>query len=198
MIAGILYKLGVFMGEDLVIGSTKEQPGGYYEDREFVHINEVILKLAGGGWESPPPPETLEKWGRSLKIEELIKKRNSQHQVWGWKDPRTALTLPCYLPYLSGPRLVVVRRQNKSVIKSLVIREKGRMSTRQASNLNDVYQQRIVRYAAPLGYTIVYYEDAVKWGLGEVDRLIKRLDLKPTPEQRQAAIAHIRKDLKRC
>lgn len=199
MIAGVLHHLGVMMGEDLVIGSTTEQPAGYFEDREFMHLNESILTQAGGGWMHPPGPRSIESvTAYNDKIQELIERRNSQHQVWGWKDPRTVLTLPCYLPYLSSPRLVVVRRQAKSVIQSLVIREKGRMTPEQAVKLYNEYQTRIARYAAPLGYIIIYYEDCIKYGLGEVDRLIKKLDLQPTPEQRQAAIDHIRPELKRC
>lgn len=199
MVAGVLHKLGVVMGHDLVLGNTTEQPGGYYEDREFMQISEKILTRATGGWAHPPDSESIEGIRRYRnKIQELIEQRNSQHQAWGWKDPRTALTLPCFLPYLSSPNLVVVRRDVESVVKSLVIREKGRMDEETARQLHDIYQQRIIRYAVPIGYTIVYYEKAIKWGVGEVDRLIKVLDLKPTPEQRQAAIEHIRPELRRC
>lgn len=200
MIAGVLHKLGVSMGDDLVLGEMEENPGGYYEDREFIHINEHILTQAGGGWFTLPDPELIEGQAGLFQkqIRALIKKRNAQHQFWGWKDPRTALTLPCFLPYLSSPKIVVVRREKESVIKSLVKREKGTMTERAADALYTEYHIRIVQSAARVGYAVVHYEDGLRWPPALVRRLIKICKISPTAQQIAEATEHIRPELRRC
>ena len=98
MVAGSLKKLGVNMGKDTTPDSTN--PLGHFEDKEFVTLNSQILKKAGGSWTNPPAKEKIliQKEYFLRKIESLIQKQKSE--LWGWKDPRTCLTIELYLPYL--------------------------------------------------------------------------------------------------
>lgn len=55
-----------------------------YEDIDFVKMN---FKILSGDY-------------KESEIEELINSKKGK--LWGWKDPRTSLTLDKYLPYLTG------------------------------------------------------------------------------------------------
>lgn len=142
MVAGMLRHMGVFMGEDL-IGKSKYNVMGHFEDRAFMHINEAILTVTGGSWEVPPSkyqvasiwstiPDDGEDWGAHEKRRhEVLKRmtgevalRNTTNKIWGFKDPRTVLTLEAWMPLLSKPKLVVVYRNFDSIVSSLYNREK--------------------------------------------------------------------------
>lgn len=144
MVAGILHHLGVFIGEDLVMGNMPEQPTGYFEDREFLHLNERILTMAGGGWGNPPSQKAINSVADDVaeEIADLVGRR-SEHEVWGWKDPRTCLTLPLYLRFLSNPHVIIVRREFQTTVSSLVKREKGLMDREAATKITRIYFKRI-------------------------------------------------------
>ena len=56
-----------------------------FEDLEFERVNQKILRK--------------KKYKQGL--EKLIKERDKKH-LWGWKEPKTSLTLDKYLPYLKN------------------------------------------------------------------------------------------------
>jgi hypothetical protein len=49
---------------------------------------------------------------------------------WGWKDPRTILTLPLWLRLFPSARLVYIIRNGVDVAKSLMVRERKLLATR--------------------------------------------------------------------
>ena len=53
MLAGILEKLGISMGKSTIEKSINN-PFGYFEDYEFLDLNQRILKDASGSWKNPP------------------------------------------------------------------------------------------------------------------------------------------------
>ena len=92
-ISKLLEGAGVEMGN--VKGNNKER---FYENTEFVDLNTAILKAAGGDNTYPPSEEEIMKTDFNKEIKALIKKYKSK--FWGWKDPKTSLTIKKYLPYL--------------------------------------------------------------------------------------------------
>jgi len=115
----ILEKLGVHIGDD-ILGENDSNPLGHFEDIDFINLNDKILKAAGGDWDNPPTQEKI------LEVSELFEeeikyliKRKSLNVIWGWKDPRTCITLPLYLEYLENYKIIVVSRNTKDVANSL-------------------------------------------------------------------------------
>ena len=53
MVAGVLEKLGVNMGKEL-LGPHWSNPLGHFENVKFVNLDERILKEAKGSWNNPP------------------------------------------------------------------------------------------------------------------------------------------------
>jgi hypothetical protein len=98
------------------------------EPQPVVAINDWILRRSGGSWEYPRPALGM------LAVPELREEAQAQvHAVaarhlarlaagpgpWGWKDPRTAFTLPLWEAEFPRMRLLVVRRHGFDAALSL-------------------------------------------------------------------------------
>ena len=116
--AGILNALGVHLGEKL-IGATASNPIGHFENAEFVELNDTLLLAANGDAAHPPRLSELEavRDRFAQKIQRLIAR--SERDLWGWKDPRTSLTISLYLPFLQNPYVVLCKRDPIQVAESL-------------------------------------------------------------------------------
>lgn len=134
----------VCMGQTL-LGEDKWNPYGHFENVDFVVLNGLILNMAGGGWDNPPPESEIMAAGRHYRdeIKNLIL-RSQREPMWGWKDPRTTLTIKCYLPFLAGQdvHLVAPIRGARQVVKSLCRRNK--MTQERAQELAAIYHERLM------------------------------------------------------
>ena len=123
--AQLLSHMGVTMLLEDTRHADQWNEDGYFEDVEFVSLNEALLNLAGGSWIVPPPAGRIWDVADALQdvIQSAIDKRAGLHQ-WGFKDPRTALTAHCYWPFLAGadPHFVHVARDRAAVVDSLLRR----------------------------------------------------------------------------
>lgn len=115
---------GVNMGEDM-LGPSGSNRFGHYENRRFVQLNEVILARASGSWDRPPSHDQITAAGAALasRIEQTVKMESAGHELWGFKDPRTTLTIECYWPYLENPHLIICFRNPVQVAASLQKRD---------------------------------------------------------------------------
>jgi hypothetical protein len=105
LVSQLSHALGMYQGEEkeLLIEETDDAPRGYWENRHFVALNDHLLSFYG--WDCLRVPEEAVEEGRwySLAAErplffqhcvETLWGQFSDHEWWGWKDPRTTLTLP--------------------------------------------------------------------------------------------------------
>lgn len=112
-VAGILHHLGVYMGDNFQ-EPNDANPKGYWEDPEFSEVNEHIYdSLKGSPHESRPlPPGALNDRNKSLNHwYYLMEKRNKDHCVWGFKDPKFSLiakhVMKCVSTWpVEGPRFL--------------------------------------------------------------------------------------------
>jgi len=147
-LARCLHLNGVDMGKRLLPPSG-ENPQGYYENIDFLKLNKLILKKAGGIWYNPPSETDILRIGESLygHIVATISKNKQSH--WGWKDPRTCLTLPLYLPILESIDgndiyIIAIFRKPHRVAQSL--NKYHKLSINNALNLIKEYNSRILKY----------------------------------------------------
>ena len=142
LIAGGLNNFGVNMGEKLM-GGDEWNKIGYFEDMEFFRLNEEILKAAGGSWYEPPSERKILALKKEFgpKIKKLVEKKSG---LWGWKDPRTTLTIKLYLPYLKNPHFICCFRDPKEVARSLS-KTQG-ISTEKALKLAGIYNKRLLKF----------------------------------------------------
>jgi len=116
LVAKALHDQGIEMGTGT---ATAIDRGSHFEDLSFVDINDSLLEKAGGSWDKPPAKEKLDKV-QDGRCGRLVDYRQTKNEMWGWKDPRTALVFDKYLPHLGGDvYLVCVFRKPRYVAKSL-------------------------------------------------------------------------------
>jgi len=93
----------------------------YYQDRDFVDINKLILRATPGGrWNTPPTREEIINTTKmDSRIEKTVNKRKEKYDMWGWKDTRTSLTFPKFAPHLEGDvYLICCFRKPDRIVKS--------------------------------------------------------------------------------
>ncbi len=136
MITRVLERLGVFMG----LHQERNR-----EARFFLELNEWLLALAGARWDSPEAFDALLAaddvradavahlryamgswrsamflgWRRFAFGRRLLA---GGTEAWGWKDPRTTLTLPLWLEVFPDALVVLVTRPQDDVVASLLAR----------------------------------------------------------------------------
>ena len=138
-----LKKAGVNIGKQLLPG-IRGNPKGHFENIEFIYLNDKILKAAGGDWYIPPKEKDILALADSFKdeIQKIINRNKSE--LWGWKDPRTTLTIRLYLPYLENPHFIVNFREPLKVAKSL--RKRDGFPIGFGLNLAREYNKRLLSF----------------------------------------------------
>lgn len=133
LLGTVLESAGLFIGWRL-------QPG-HSEAQFFQELNLWLLKEAGGSWEHPGPildllatenfREPLVEFLRynvgTLRAMQFIgparwiRHRNLANldEPWGWKDPRTTVTLPLWLDVFPDARVLHIKRHGIDVAASL-------------------------------------------------------------------------------
>ena len=181
LVASMLEAMGVHMGDRLMEPSV-HNPHGYFEDLDFYNLNQLILHDAGGDWSNPPSAKAIRAAGERLRyrIEGLIAQKTTS-DLWGWKDPRTCLTAGLYHPHLDDVKYVVVRRDRRAAVDSLMRREGGYWGD--WGELYNLYSQRAVQFLTDIDAPIhhIRYEDAVhpKTGMKEARKLAQFVGKKP-------------------
>lgn len=99
-------------------------PTGFWEHYPLMRLNERILRRLGGSWREPPPlPPGWEASGALAPEREearaLLDDKFAGHEFWGWKDPRSSLTLPFWQRLLPKMRYVICLRNPLDVAASL-------------------------------------------------------------------------------
>ena len=118
-----LNKCGLYLGEDF-LGAGPGNLDGHYEDMDFLKLHEEILRsnnVRDTGLIEDNAIDVSNYYKNKLKC--LINMKNQGHQVWGWKDPRTCLFLETYNELIPDARYLVIIRDYKAVVSSLLSRD---------------------------------------------------------------------------
>jgi hypothetical protein len=103
-------------------------PKGNYENRGSISINDVMLARSGGTWNRPPgtvinDPEDQERIRHFCAA--LERSRPAGYVRWGWKDPRTVLTLDNWVQAIRRDIFIVGSfRHPSAVARSLLARDR--------------------------------------------------------------------------
>jgi len=121
-LAGSLQQQGVYL--DTVFEWNPHNQKGNRENAECVELNDNILSLNNGNWTNPPDViiwSTEQATSRNRIITKFVE---SNHSIWGFKDPRTLFTLNFWLDGLQGINTTFVGsfRHPLPVAKSLMAR----------------------------------------------------------------------------
>ena len=120
MFTRALQLMGVELGKPLMAPQT-DNPKGFWENEFFYGVNVRILQaiqrhFSGYGrrdglLQIPGISAMIERTDEDLStIEDYIRSQFGASRVWGWKDPRTVLLFPFWLPVVWVTAGVSLRR----------------------------------------------------------------------------------------
>ena len=133
--------------EDLGIAMGKWQGKNTSEAMFFRHRNELLFALAHASWDNPDAfLRALDKplWRRAfaraaacdlgtlytlnfLPPKALARFTSAPHRFWGFKDPRTSLTLPVWCDIFPNAKVINIVRDGNAVASSLHERSKKQL-----------------------------------------------------------------------
>jgi Sulfotransferase family len=143
VVASILAALGVYMGPAGNPPATSAERyssdgrpivDGYAEAEDFRQLNESLLARAGGDWNEIDAflarrnqPDFARSTTALLQFATFGRLRRGYLRTlpatdstpWGWKDPRSSLTLPLWLRLFPEARILHVRRDEDAIVTSL-------------------------------------------------------------------------------
>ena len=189
----VLNLLGMDLGPaSQLMPPTKFNPRGFWEHQGIVRINDEILARLGGtwrdvpqfpdGWESSPAMQDLRE-----EAEALVKRDFGNALTWGWKDPRTCITVPFWQNIIGAMRYLVCLRNPLEVVRSL----EHTMPFAHGAWLWLAYTRGVLNHTRGLPRMLVFYEDFMASVERELPRLAAFLgspDSARQPEVRAAVL----------
>lgn len=138
---------------------------GNRENAEVMSLNESILVANGGRWDLPPKkvrwlPEHRDEARRILA-------KYAATPAWGFKDPRTLLTLEGWLELGITPDYIGIFRHPLAVAASLMRRSEA-MSLRTALGLWYAYNKRLLRHYRERPFPLLCFD----WNEDEFHRAL--------------------------
>lgn len=176
VVARTLNLIGVDLGsEDAVrVEPAYDNSKGHWEHKEIAFINETILRRYGGSWDEPPI--LPEGWETSSSLDDLrndvrklMRDQFANASLWGWKDPRTSLTLPFWQLLLSNIHYIICLRNPLDVASSL--EQRNELPAEKSFYLWLAYVSSALKYTEGKPRLVVFYEDLIEKSAQELDRL---------------------------
>lgn len=176
-LAGCLHEHGLYLGD--VVDWAPHNLKGNKENLDLRAINDDVLACSNGAWDKPP---------RQLRWDDALRQRRDDHisaqhrsnRVWGFKDPRTLLTLPFWLEADVELQFVGTFRHPQSVAKSLMSRP-GMAPATPALELWRHYNERLLDYATKVEMPLVCFDWPAERYVDGIGKIAGRLGLKDKP-----------------
>ena len=194
LVANLLHRSGVYVGEKHeLMQPTRDNEQGYWENWEFVNLNDSILAELGGSWHSPPAPNNAwydeERWNDLRVRAEVLLRRFTPHEPWGWKDPRTSLTIPFWfnlnsilMPFWLGRgsklKVVLCLRDPLEVFQSL--RDRTTAPNSSGLDLWLTYNRSVLNHTLPADRIVTHYEAYFRDPQAELCRVLEFLEIPAT------------------
>jgi hypothetical protein len=164
----------------------------FWESRALGKHGDALLERIGGTWDRPPDPELDWKSDPGLGIDELGDPVAAAAKAFPhpgpivWKDPRTCLLLPYWLPRIPKPvAAVFIWRSPLAVARSLQARDGMHLADGVA--LWERYNRSGLAGLAGVDTFVVRYESIVEDPVGKLGELVGWLEELP---QFAAHVAH--------
>src|SRR5215213_6653579 len=179
MVAKVLQQAGLNLGDEAdLMPPADENPEGFYEHLQFVKLNDAVLNVAGAGWDCPPTADF--NWDDAALDSFRARARRlaaplGERLPWGWKDPRTSLTLPFWRSAIGPLRIVAVIRNPLEVVTSL--HRRNAFSTALGLTLWQIYAERILDHTSPDERLVTHYDSYFLEPDREIARVLDYFDL---------------------
>jgi acyl carrier protein len=198
LLAQILHRSGLYLGSgDRLLGPGEDNPEGFWEHTDFSRLNEALLQDLGGAWDDPPASPTC--WTEDDRLTSHVANARelldefSDREPWGWKDPRTSVTLPLWLDLI--PDLKVIHCVRNPLEVAFSLQRRNLFSYSKAVRLWKLYNERVL--ATPVTERIVVsYERVLSNPEPELARVLKFIGLAPGARERRDVANIPRRDLR--
>jgi hypothetical protein len=180
LVGQILHSCGPYLGAyRQLAASAADNLDGYWEHPDFHQLNDDILSHFGGGWDLAPSlpagwEDLPELEPLRQRARELIGQFDDQ-PFWGWKDPRSALTMPFWRRLIPGLKVVICVRNPLEVAQSLSRR--GMSSLAFGLRLWQTYYERLLATVPLQDRIVTHYETYFLDAAAETKRLLTWLGI---------------------
>jgi len=132
-LAGVLSRLGIYPGTNLIPSHQDVNPKGFWEHKEIVELHDQIFGELGITWDNITPlPDNWWEISNIVplknKLSEIVRREFDQAALWLLKDPRLCRLLPMWLEILKEfgftPYFILCVRNPLEVAESLQKRDK--------------------------------------------------------------------------
>ena len=131
------------------------QPHGNYEHYAMRKLNDDILKAACGDWRHLPSVQAIKGQAERFKprIKKVLSSLEGDRKIWGWKDPRSVITIPLMAPYIKNLHLIGLFREPEKAARSMSERdgERYNLGYDEALALTLAYNARLLQVLMKFG-----------------------------------------------
>ena len=192
LIAQILHGSGPYLGPYARLAApAADNLDGYWEHPDIQQLNDELLAHFGGGWDLAP--SLPEGWADLPDLEPLRQRARALiaefggQPAWGWKDPRSALTMPFWRRLIPELKVVICVRSPLEVAQSLARR--GMSSPAFGMRLWQTYYQRLLAAVPPEQRIVTHYDAYFADAAAETSRVLSWLGLPVAPALVEQACA---------
>ncbi len=182
LVMHLLSICGVHLGsKDDLMSPTEDNLDGYWENWRFVKVNHGIIAKLGGSWDNPPA--SLEDLATTKRLKTLraeagkLLREFDGCSLWGWKDPRTSLSLSFWKNLIPSLKVVVCLRNPWEV--GLSLRRRRHTPSPLGLTLWRSYNQKILDTTTPTERIITHYDAYFTRPEAELRRVLNYLDIEP-------------------
>lgn len=171
MLTGSLQQAGLTLGD--VVTEAPHNVKGNRENRAIMLMQEDLLKCNGGSWDRPPG--VVEWESLHLAVRDLFISRFRDEKLWGFKDPRTLLTLDGWLEALPEAEFVGIFRHPSLVARSL--NRRNHLPIERGLGLWQVYNERLLQLHRQRAFPLMEFDDDASAVREHLRRVIRQLNL---------------------
>lgn len=201
MLARILFECGVNLGRaDDLADPNEDNQAGFWEDLRFQTIDERLLALFGASWDRPELPKD---WINDPRLADIRNEARAliatdpPFEPWGWKDPRSCVTLSFWAGLIADLKVVVSLRSPVEVARSLLYRRYESISYPRGIDLWSFYYRALGTSLGRIPSLVVHSDALFAQPAAEIGRICGFLDVDATPEMIDRAAESIRPELRR-
>lgn len=171
VLAGSLQEVGLVLGD--VVTQAPHNKKGNRENRAIMFMQEDLLRCNGGSWDNPPEAVHWEQL--HLAVRDLFIAGFEEARIWGFKDPRTLITLDGWLDVLPNAALVGIFRHPTRVALSL--QQRNGFPMEKGFRLWQVYNQRLLHLHRAREFPLMEFHENADEFRSKLRRVIALLEL---------------------
>ena len=194
MITRLLQFCGVSLGPAAdLLPPAPDNPAGFWENRRFLAVNDMLVMALGGSWSAPPHFTT--GWEHHTALDPLVAHARALVETFAsasdlpfaWKDPVNTLTLPFWRVVVPDLTVLVCVRHPLDVAASLATRHGWTVAS--GLELWRRYAERLLADGGPTRRITTHYDAYFDDGPGELRRVTRALGLEVGTETIVRALA---------